>query len=329
MNDAPRTALILGATGGIGFEMAQALSARGWRLRCLHRRPELHAAEHPNWEWVPGDATEVEDVCAAAEGAQLIVHAVNPPGYRSWSTLVPAMAEATAEAARRHGADIFLPGTVYNFGPDAGLEPREDAPQNPLTRKGRIRVELEARFREVASPSTRVIILRAGDFFGAPGNGWLAEVMVKPGKPVGSVWAPGAAGVAHQWAYLPDMAETAVRLAERRDALEPFSRFHFRGHVDTSGREFAEAIRRVTGQPRLPVRRFPWALTYLMAPFSETMREVLEMRYLWKTPLVMPNDALVRVLGAEPHTPLDVAMRATLERLGCLPRTAPLAEAST
>jgi hypothetical protein len=42
------------------------------------------------------------------------------------------------------------------------------------------------------------------------------------------------------------------------------------------------------------------------------------MRYLWKVPVYMSNDRLVATLGAEPHTPLDQAVRNTLIGQGCL-----------
>ena len=43
------------------------------------------------------------------------------------------------------------------------------------------------------------------------------------------------------------------------------------------------------------------------------------MRYLWQQPVRMANDRLRAVLGEEPHTPLDEAVQATLQGLGCLP----------
>jgi hypothetical protein len=45
---------------------------------------------------------------------------------------------------------------------------------------------------------------------------------------------------------------------------------------------------------------------------------MMEMRYLWEQPLRLSNDRLVRLLGAEPHTPLDAAVGNTLRGLGCL-----------
>jgi nucleoside-diphosphate-sugar epimerase len=312
-----KTVLVLGATGGIGGEVARVLRRRGWVVRALHRHPEKQPREG-GFEWVKGDAMSREDVMAAAAGVSVIVHAVNPPGYRNWGELVLPMLDNTIAAAAAVGARIVLPGTVYNFGPDALPEPREDSPQHPLTVKGRIRVEMERRLRAAADRGTPVIILRAGDFFGPQAaNNWFS-VLVTAGKPVRAITYPGAPGIGHQWAYLPDVAETMVRLIEKGDGLDPFAVFHMQGHWDADGTEMAAAIRQAVGRPDLKVKKFPWALTWLMSPFVTLFRELQEMRYLWKTPLRLRNDKLVAALGSEPHTPLPEAVRTTLAGIGCL-----------
>jgi len=56
----------------------------------------------------------------------------------------------------------------------------------------------------------------------------------------------------------------------------------------------------------------------LASPFVTTLRELLEMRYLWRLPLRLSNARLLAVLAREPHTSLDEAVEATLVRLGCL-----------
>jgi nucleoside-diphosphate-sugar epimerase len=47
-------------------------------------------------------------------------------------------------------------------------------------------------------------------------------------------------------------------------------------------------------------------------------REVSEMRYLWQKPLALDNRKLTALLGREPRTPLDQAVREALRDLGCL-----------
>jgi nucleoside-diphosphate-sugar epimerase len=90
---------------------------------------------------------DAASVARAAEGVRLIVHAVNPPGYRNWGGLVLPMLDNTIAAARASGARVLLPGTIYNYGPNAFPMLREDSPQHPETRKGAIRVEMESRLR--------------------------------------------------------------------------------------------------------------------------------------------------------------------------------------
>ena len=142
--------------------------------------------------------------------------------------------------------------------------------------------------------------------------------MVKPGAPVKAITNPADPGVGHQWAYLPDVAETMVRLVARADELPSFSRFHMEGVWDHDGRQMGNAIRRVTGRAELPIKRFPWWALRLAQPFVPVFRELLEMRYLWQRELHMRNDRLVAFLGAEPRTPIDQAVRETLIGLGCL-----------
>ena len=316
------TALILGATGGAGYEIASALRRHGWQIRALSRRPEEGAKQLPEADWLKGDAMTAADVAAAAVNADLIVHAVNPPGYRNWRGLALPMLDNTIAAARESGARIVFPGTVYNYGPDAFPLLKETSPQHPRTRKGRIRVEMETKLHRAAEAGTRVLIVRAGDFFGPhmTGNSWLAGGMVKPGKPVRAVTYPGRKGVGHAWAYLPDYGETVARLVGKDSELGPFETFHFGGHWFGDGRAFAERIRMVAGVPDAPIRRFPWGAVLALSPAVRLFRELAEMKYLWDVPVQLDNAKLVRVLGEEPHTPVDLALRAALQGMDCLGR---------
>lgn len=314
-----KTALVLGATGGIGGEVTRALLQRGWTVRALSRQADRMAkSDTLGVIWLAGDAMQQADVVAAAKDAALIVHAVNPPAYRNWDTLVMPMLENSIAAAKVHGGRILLPGTLYNFGEAEFPEIREDAPQQPHTCKGAIRVQMESRLRQVAVDGVRTLIVRAGDYFGPrAGSSWFS-MMVKAGRPVTSVTTIGSVGIGHQWGYLPDVAETMVRLVEREDSLRTFESVHMAGHWDDDGTRMAAAIKRVVGNPTLRTASFPWWAVELTWPFVRLFREVREMRYLWKRPIRLCNDRLIELLGQEPHTPLDTAMRTVLVGQGCL-----------
>jgi nucleoside-diphosphate-sugar epimerase len=316
------TALILGATGGIGGEVARQLRDGGWEVRAMQRDAPHPVEQRDGMTWIRGDAMIAEDVRDAVDGCSVIVHAVNPPGYRRWSELVLPMLDNTIAAARAVGATIVLPGTVYNFGPDALPLLTEESPQHPVTRKGAIRVEMERRLSKASEAGTQVLIVRAGDFFGSMAkNSWFSQGLVKPGKSVGVVSIPNSRGVGHNWSYLPDVARTMVALLSRRESLPSFNTFHMAGQWDADGTQMAAAIQRVvkrrTGrQPRITA--FPWWLISLASPFVTTFREMLEMRYVWREPVNLDNTRLIAELGREPHTPLEEAVEASLSGLGCI-----------
>ena len=318
----PKTALVIGVTGSFGGHAAAALIKHGWAVRALARDPaaaKLKAGPRMPIEWVKGDAMNAADVLDAAAGARVIVHAANPPGYRDWRGLALPMLAATIVAAKAEGARIVFPGNVYNYAPTAGARIAEDAPQAPVTRKGKVRVEMEEMLRQAALDGAKVLIVRAGDFFGpaAPnsGLGWLTT---RRGGRVRSIYAPGPAEIGHAWAYLPDLAQTIARLLDREADLADFETFHFAGHWLARSDELAAAIRRVSGRPDLPVKPFPYPAIWALSPFVETFRELLEMRYLWRRPIGLDGAKLAAFLGNVPATPLDVAIRATLADMGCL-----------
>ncbi len=194
-----KIALVIGAAGGIGGEAAHALIAEGWRVRGLARQPD-DAKRRAAWvgpvEWIAGDAMNEADVTAAAQGASVIFHGANPPMYRDWRGLAIPMLRNAIAAARASGARLIYSGNVYNFGPDAGAVIAEASPQHPLTRKGAIRVEMEAMLKAAANDGVRSLVLRAGDYFGPhQPKSWFRDVMVKPGAPLRSVTYPGESEV--------------------------------------------------------------------------------------------------------------------------------------
>ena len=88
------------------------------------------------------------------------------------------MLESTIAAAEATGARIVLPGTIYNYGPDAFPLLAETSPQH--RRRGRgIRVAMES--PRPHRPGVRTLIVRAGDFFGPhAGNNWFSGGLIAP-----------------------------------------------------------------------------------------------------------------------------------------------------
>lgn len=314
-----RTALVLGATGGVGGAVAAALKRHGWQVRATVRDPaKLSDRDRAlGYEWVASDALDAGSTARAARGAAVLVHAVSPPGYQGWAETVLPMADNSIAAARATGARIVLPGTIYNYDPAITPVIDADTPQTADGEKGRIRQELERRL-QAASGEVPVLILRAGDFFG-PGvrSSWFAQALVRPGTPVRRLINPGK-GVGHSWAYLPDLAEAFARLLDRPERLAQFEVVQFEGVWDPDGWRMPAAIAAAAGKTRLPEWSFPWWAMRLAAPLGGFPAAVVEIERYWRHPVRLDNRRLVALLGEEPRTPLPEAVRTTLAAMGSL-----------
>jgi nucleoside-diphosphate-sugar epimerase len=309
------TALILGITGAIGGAIATALASRGYAIRALTRGGSRKLPLAYPVEWLDGDVADRDRVIVAAQGAALIVHAVNPPGYTKWRQIAMPQLANTIAAAQATGATILFPANVYVYNPVSGALVDETTPMAPKTRKGQVRLEMETMLADAAARhGVRTIAVRAGDFFG-PGvtNSWFSQAIAKGGRAAKVLHDLSDPGVGHAWAYVPDLAETFARLADRRDSLAPYEMVHFNGHWTDPGRAMAEATQRVIGRADLPIKPFSRLSIYLGAPFVRFLLEVIEMLWLWRHPLRLNNAKLERLIGPEPHTPLADAIAATLD----------------
>ncbi|MEL6619407.1 MAG: NAD(P)H-binding protein [Pseudomonadota bacterium] len=277
--------IILGATGRFGRAAAIAFADAGWRV--------TQTARH--WPRATPDKitvtpTDPDALIRAVTGHDVIVNALNPP-YPDWADQVPRITDAVIAAARATGATVLIPGNVYNYGSAMPALLNEDTPWHANTQKGAIRIRMERAYRD---SGVRTIVLRAGDFLDtAQGGNWFdSHIAVKAWQ--GTLMYPGPRDAVHAWAWLPDMARAAVGLAERRADFAAFEEFGFAGYTLT-GDALVELVQQVVGRP-MRIRRMPWPLVRAMGLFSPLMREVTEMRYLWRVPHRVDGSKLSRTL---------------------------------
>ncbi len=276
------TVLILGASGKIGRHASRAFAAGGWTVR----------------HWTRGT-----DMTAAAQGADVIVNGLNPPGYHDWARQIPAITAQVIAAARSSGATVIIPGNVYVFG-DTGGTWSEHTPHRATTRKGRIRAAMEAAYRDSGLP---VIILRAGNFIDPDSADDVMGLLLLRDIKRGRITRAGGADVIQAYAFVPDWARAAVMLADRRHSLDRFADIPFPGHAFTIT-DLRTELETALGRP-LRVTAFPWWMMRLLSPVWELARELVEMRYLWDTPHRLSGDTFTRLLPDFRPTDLATVMR--------------------
>ena len=330
MNTSQRpTVLILGANGRLGLAAAQAFDAAGWRVLAQVRR-DAAAGMPGGVRLVQAPLSEPEALAAQAARAQVVVYALNPV-YTRWAQEAMPMAIAGMDLAQRLGARFMLPGNVYNFGKQMPALLREDTPQRADTRKGRIRVAIEAEMaRRCAAGTLRATVLRAGDFFGGGTGSWF-DLVIARSVAKGKLAYPGPLDVPHAWAYLPDFAQAFVAAAQTQD-LPAFATMHFAGYTLTGaqllfGIELAAAELGLAPTGGFKHGGMPWGVIRLGGLVVPMWRELAEMAYLWTVPHALAGSA-PEALALPAATPIDLALRAALVALQPSAPTVPVGAAT-
>ncbi len=297
-----QTIVITGASGRLGQACSQAFSDAHWRVLA-------HSLSGPSADNTP-----------LPQQADVLLHAANPP-YTQWHTQALLALEKSIALSLQLGAVLMLPGNVYNYQPVPALL-TEALPQHSSTRKGQLRIAMETLLRRASEQQgLQVVVLRAGDFFGSGTGSWFDLALASKLRK-GQLVYPGPVDIPHAWAYLPDLAQTLLLLAQQRDQLAAYESLHFPGHT-LSGTDWLHALEPMArsqgwlkpGQA-LQLKSMPWTLMSWLAPLVPMWREVLEMRYLWDQPHALHSARLPQLLGTVPSTPLPLALQASLQQLG-------------
>ncbi len=294
MTNNDRKVAILGAAGRIGDAAAKAFLAAGWQVSGVGRNARLGQMA-PGVKPVRADAGDVNALTKACKGADVILNALNPQDYHKWEAVLP-MAENVITAAKANQAAVLLPGNVYNFGHEIGMDTAEDALEVPSTQKAKIRIAMEEGFRLAAGKhGVQTIVLRAGDFYGGskPGS-WLDyPILTKLQKNL-FTW-PGPYDMPHAFAYLPDLGRAFVKIAEKRGELARFERLNFAGHTLT-GDEVHAIVERSVGRKLCPTG-MPWKLIRTLGLVKPLYREIAIMSYLWRTAHSLDGSKFERLVG--------------------------------
>jgi len=306
--------LVLGATGSFAGAVTAELLRRGVTVRALVRsRQKLIArfGEPRNLQIIEGDVQNLDDLSSAAKGCKTVVHGVNYP-YDQW---LPHMRTATNNVlttARQNDALIVFPGNIYSLGAAAGQPFVETAPHNPVSRKGELRQWMEEELKRYSEKGGRVLIMRAGDYFGPTSrSGYVDPIFGGAAK--GKIMTNfGDLSIAHQWAYVPDLARATVDIMAGDQVLADYEVVNFNGYVAPSQRGFLSDVARVAHAPD-KVFRLPWIMLNAMGLFSPLIREVLEMKYLWQSTVLIDGPRMRELLPDFQPTPLDQALAETIE----------------
>lgn len=299
---------IFGAGGSIGPVAATELLRRGHTVRAVGRSEARLQALGASVEPFVADLADAEQARAAAAGMDAILYCVGVP-YPEFE-LHPKLTRIALDAARAAGVTEFLLiSTVYPYGRPRTATVTEDHPREPHTRKGKWRKEQQDLVLAAHDPNgLRTVVLVLPDFYG-PGAG-LSFVSAAFDATVLGVTANliGPLSTPHEFVYVPDVAPVVADLLERPDVFGTIYNFAGPGPITTQA--FVDEIFRAGTPQRVVVATKP--MLQVLGWFNPLMREIVEMTYLWTTPVLLDDAKLQRVLGPLKKTPYIEGIRATL-----------------
>jgi nucleoside-diphosphate-sugar epimerase len=217
---------------------------------------------------------------------------------------------AAAEAA---GARLVSVENVYMYGRATAQPFTETHPQQAHTKKGKLRGRMAQDLLTAhRAGRVQVAIGRASDYFGLRGSAqsnlgdraFPAAISGKTATVLGDPDQP------HTYTYIPDIGEGLAVLGEHPNA--PGEIWHLPNDPETqTTRHLVDIIYRQAGQPRGKLRTTATLLLRVLGPINPTVRELIEMRYLFEAPFIVDSSKITTKLGVK-ATPLDQALTQTL-----------------
>ncbi|WP_286884402.1 NAD-dependent epimerase/dehydratase family protein [Aneurinibacillus sp. UBA3580] len=306
-----KKALVLGASGGMGYALVKELAGRGIETVAFARTKEKLDKLFGGMENVriaSGNVYVLKDIIEAGEGTDVIFHTVNIP-YPEWRTGHPTIMKNVLAAASALKAKFAFVDNIYAYGRGNGQEITEEYPKRPHTKKGKIRLELERMVREAHKGGVPALIAHFPDFYGphAPNTvlNYTLESMLS-GKKAMFV---GRQDVKREYIFTPDGAKALVELAMREEAYG--QNWNIPGCTVISGKEIVAIVRELTGF-RGKVGTVSKGMITLIGLFNKAMWEVREMMYLMEEPVVLSGNKYETHIGPLPKTPYEEGIRQTL-----------------
>lgn len=307
-----KKALVLGATGGMGYAIVHELIQRGVEVTAFsrnQRKLERLFADVRNKNQVrlhPGDAFYTEQLEAAAQGVDVIFHAVSLP-YFEWEEKLRLMMDRVLQASKRQEAKLAVVDNIYAYGRHTGERIKEDTPKIPQTKKGKLRLEVERMAKSEAIP---VLFTHFPDFYGPNATNTMLHYMIqwivqnKASNFVGSLQVP------REYLFTPDGAKAIVELAFRDDAYN--QNWNIPGYELITGEELIRIIKEITGYSK-SVRSIGGGMIRFLGLFNRQMREMVEMLYLTRETIALSGEKYETNIGPLPRTPYRDGLRQTIE----------------
>jgi len=292
---------IFGAAGAVGRAVGAELARRGIPFRAVGRSRAKLAAAFPQAEIVAADLADPQAAIEAARGVDTIIYTVGVP-YNHFE-LHPQLMKTTVAAAGT--ARLAVVSSVYSYGVPETRTVAETHPRRPTTFKGRMRKE-----QEDIALAARGLVVRLPDFCGPWAENSFGNMVIRAALEGKTANWLGSPDKPHEFVYVPDSGPVIVELASRPDCYG--DAWNFAGPGEIRGAEFMTLAYRAVGrEPKW--RTVGSTMLKLLGLFNPLMKEMVEMHYLFETPVILDDSKLRSKLGEVKKTPYEEGIKQTLQ----------------
>ncbi|TCP24127.1 nucleoside-diphosphate-sugar epimerase [Scopulibacillus darangshiensis] len=311
-----KTAIVLGATGGTGQVIVPELLDRGIEVIAFGRSQNKLKAlveEHdynPRLSYKLGDIFDYQTIVDAAKDTDVIFQCANVK-YQEMEKQLHLLGESVMKAAEILGKRIVIVDGIYVYGHQVA-KGNENHPQQPHTKKGKIRVEFGQMIFSNKWKRAKALIVRLPDYYGPTSqNSYLQPTLEGMAANKISVFI-GNLKTPREYVYLPDAAKMIVNIAEKDDSYG--ENWNIPGAGLISGKEIIRIARHVTGNRKIVIPLTINAIRFT-GLFNSFMREIVEIMYLTKEGFVLSGEKYEKRIGPIPVTPFKNGLEETLRLL--------------
>ena len=298
-------AVIVGATGPTGIQLARELVARGRPVRVVSRSTKHLAGVFADLdvEMVAADALDEAATRAAVNGAQLVVDCIGLPADQM--QLHPQAAAVIVAAAQQAGARCVQVSSYWPYLPVRRLPVDESHP-----REGGNDFIRARRAAEDVMLAAGAAVVQLPDFFGPHVHTSTLQRPLEEAAAGSAMNFMGPAGIEREYAFIPDAMATVAVLAARDEAYG--RAWIVPGSGPLSPRRTAAIAGDHLGR-EVKVRAAPGWLLRLLALLSADLRAFAPMLPHYTRPIRYDASRLRSLVGELRTTPYEQAIPATLD----------------
>ncbi|MFD2044275.1 SDR family NAD(P)-dependent oxidoreductase [Ornithinibacillus salinisoli] len=302
-------ALVLGASGGMGYAIVNELSNRGIEVIAFARK-EKKLKEmfngNSNVSITSGDVFNQSELEQAAQNVDVIFQAINIP-YSDWEAHLLPLTKNVITATKNVQAKLAVVDNIYAYGRSNGKKVNESTPKKPNTKKGKLRLKMADMIKE---SGVTYFIAHFPDFYGPYAENAQLNYMIRSivaGKKSRFI---GKKDVLREHIYTPDGAKAIVELAFRDNAYG--ESWNIPAYDVISGEEVIQHIRDLTDYDK-PVGMVTRNMLRMVGIVDKQMREFVEMQYLNEEPVVLDGAKYEKFIGPVPRTPYREGIKNTIK----------------